>query len=395
MKSPARTTGLYGPSGLLMGRTLPTSASAAGGRRARQAAAATAANTASLPLTGAPVVGLDLDADRRRVDGAQDAERADRQVDRHAVGADGQPLAADPARAPCGRRRCSSCAGRPRRAASPQRTPHVHTAVVDGGRSPSLRPALRDRVGRRSASGRRAARRPRPTRRHGASPTSADRATSTSSTARPGPPPAATARRRCRPCGRRGSTPVPSARRPGGDRRALRPACARRPRATYRTRTGRPCSSARRRATAPTSDRHLAPERAAVGQRRRPARRPARTTRRRARGSPARPTSSAACGPSRPAAASIGHEQRRGRTPTLHRAGQPPRLASTSRRRPTRPSGPTHGDEGPGGRQCRRRTRRRPRATCGPDDLRRRRPRAGPAASAPRFCPSMTGPIGP
>ena len=56
-KSPARTNGLYGPSGfgVLIRRTLP--ATAAGWPAARHAAAATAANTASLPFTGGPSSG--------------------------------------------------------------------------------------------------------------------------------------------------------------------------------------------------------------------------------------------------------------------------------------------------------------------------------------------------
>ena len=89
-----------------------------------------------------------------------------------------------------------------------------------------------------------------------------------------------------------------------------------------------------------------------------PARRPARTTTRRARGSPARPTSSAACGTQSPGGTSSGH--------VSGAVERRPWTRPAARRASVSVSATCHvavvaadGDEGVGRRACRRRSRRR------------------------------------
>ena len=162
----------------------------------RQTAAATAANTASEPLTGGPGVGVDLDLDARGVDGPGDAERADGEVVHLAVLVDGQPLRGDPADGHVGRAdRIGAQHDLVERIAARHPDPHDRPrrrpsrSTVAGADSPvgALDP---DRLAVTEAGGRRdggqqhrglgPARGPR--RRS----TSADRPASTSSTSRPG-----------------------------------------------------------------------------------------------------------------------------------------------------------------------------------------------------------------
>ena len=172
------------------------------------------------------------------------------------------------------------------------------------------------------------------------------------------------------------TTPLPSARTPaasGGRFGPQRTASSR----ANRTRTGRPCSSARRRATAPTSLADLAAERAAVGQRASPARRRARTTTHRSPGSRARPTSCAACAPTpRPAARAATAAGRWSAGPAPCRPRLGPR--SASRRPPTPPCDANAPRPARRAARCRRRSR----------PGRARPPRRRPAARGPRSSPA-------
>ena len=148
-RRPARwaCTGPTGFAGRGHGETLPaagvvgpaTPVGHGGGpaRAASQAAAATAANTASEPLTGGPPT-VDRHLDRRRVDGPQDAEAADRQVVHLAGLVDRQALAADPPERHVGGADAVR-AQRPSSSGSPQLTRH---------------PPRRPGTARRRASGR-------------------------------------------------------------------------------------------------------------------------------------------------------------------------------------------------------------------------------------------------
>ena len=271
----------------------------AGGKPAwRQAAAATAANTASDPFTGCRR-GLDLDVDRRGVDGAQDAERPDREVERRAVVVDREALAAHPAQ-----RHVRGAGAVAAQHDLVERISAPHTNVqrafgVDRGRrrvapfgavtmsTPRLDRARRtdrgQQHGRLGPASRTAAR------------VVGGPATSTSSTTEPGATdpiasaiPAVRATR---------TMPVPSARTPAaiGGRFGPRRTTSSR---VNSTRTARPCRSARRRATSPTSVDIFPPNAPPLpsgfaGSHQ------AHTTRRPVRGTPAPPTSSAACASSR------------------------------------------------------------------------------------------------
>ena len=334
----------------------------------------------------AVLVGHDLDRDRRDVDGAEDAERADRQVERARPRRRRRGPRSAPSRAPCGRRRWRSCAARPRRAASPQRTltctPPSSTVAMavaaDGdvtvsgaGRSDAISTAASAQPAPRSATDvggpahvdlldhEARARRPRWPRRH-----QRVRATRT--------------------------TPVPSARTPAAIGGRFGPSAhdvlARRQDAHRPAMLVGEAPRHRRQLA-----RHLAPEGAAVGQRASPARRPAGTTRHRARGRPARPTSSAACGPSRLAARrSASAAARSTAARARHRPAAAPR--PTSRRRPTRrrpgarprgrPAGAVSSAKPPP-----------PSATCGPTTC-----VAAPSRRARSSAPVLSfggGPIGP
>ena len=234
----------------------------------------------------------------RRVDRAQDAERADREIDRHAVLVDGEPLRAHPAERHVGG--ADAVAAQHDRVERTTAThAHVHRPVSVDRRALAVAP-LGDRT--------------RPLRAG-----SASEASSTAASAQPAP----RKRSRCRAVPhvdlddleRRRVAPdhvgdAGRARDPdhaaavgriaGRDRRSLRSV----PHDVLRvaiTRTARPYWSASSRATRPTSVSTLPPNAPplASGLAGSP---PARTTTRPARGSPARPTSSAACAPNRRAA---------------------------------------------------------------------------------------------
>ena len=200
------------------------------------------------PFTGLAVVALDLDVDRRRVDGPQHAEAADREVVHGAVGVDGEALARDPAeRQVRGADAVGAQHDLVERVAASTRTATAPSSTVGRGR------AAGDRVDDRdlgiAARGRRAAPRPRPTRRPAARPTSAGR--------RRRPP-----RRRGRAGdGARCASAMPGGARDADDARAVgarrRPRSAgawargaRSPLGRARTSTGRPCRSASGRAAA-------------------------------------------------------------------------------------------------------------------------------------------------
>ena len=346
--------------------------------RASQAAAATAANTASEPFTGGPVAGA---RSSTSTGGMSTARRMpNERIVRSwtvAVVVDRDALATTPSRAPCGRRRCSRSAARPRRAARRTRTrtrdaPSASTVGLGDRAAPGRRtgPASPRGAGqqhRRLGP----ARGPQRDRRRRAGDVDLlddepgrDRRDGVGD-ARGARPPGA---RRCR---RR--------RTPAGDRRALRARGARRPRATSSTRTGaavlgrpararprrrrrlRPCRRRRRRWRAAT-----------------PARRRARTTTRRARGRRARPTSCAASAPSRPAGSVERAARRRrwcaGPAPCRPRPGPRPASRRPPSRRRRRAPPPARRPA-----RCRRRSRRAPRATSGADPLRRAALDARPA----------------
>ena len=257
--------------------------------------------------------------------------------------------------------------------------PRTRPSAVDA----SARRAVGDRVtgvGRRvdrsPASPReagRAAPPPRPTRRPAAAADVGGPGTSTSSTVEAGRD-RARWRRRCPACATTRTTPVPSAPTPaaiGGRFGPSRTVSSR----DSSTRTGRPCSSARRRAAAGAGDVDLAAEGAAVGQRATPARRPARTTTRRSRGRRARPTVVRSV-----AAQSPVGQRRAGARRRPSCAGpapcRPPARASASvspTAHPPAPSGTA--TSASAGRRVVGEAAARRAATSGADPLRRRRPR--------------------
>ena len=297
-------------------------------------------------------------------------------------------LLTGPTRAPCGRRRCSRSAGRCRRAGRPQRTV---TATVLSASMRALRlGAVRANGSCRRRRARRAGRAPRPSRRLGRAADVGGPATSTSSIASAG---ATAAIASAMPAVRTTrTTPVPSARTPAASGGRFGPSRTTSSRlATTRTGAAVAVGQLRgpRRAVPLAS---LAAEGAAVGQRRWPARRRARTRRRRARGRPAPPTWCAACGPSRPAGPRRGQGSADRGAAALHLAGARPglrqRLADDPRavagaRTATRASAGAVSSAKPPSPE--RDRRRRPAARCPPRAAARR-------AAAARSRPADAGP---
>ena len=384
MKSPARTNGLYGPSGLLMRRNL--AASAAGGRRGarpprrrrrtrRRCRSPAGRSSGSISTV---IGGMST--------GPQDAERADRQVERRARRRRPRAPPTAPTRAPCGRRRCRSCAARPRRAArrsargrgrrrrrrSRSRSPPCGDVIVSGP-APQRRQQHR-RLGPAGAT-------QRPTDVGGP-------ATSTSSTTSPG----ATGgdgrgdARRARDAHDAGAVGP----RPGRERRALRPVAHDvLPRRTA-TRTGAAVLVGEAAGDGADLGRHLAAERPAVGERRR--RLAARRAPRRVRLEVARldPRRLQRAGPvpgrhlDRPRSGAV--ERRPWHAPASRRASpsvsaDEPLAVGADARRPARQPA-----------RCRRRTRRRRAATCGPTCW--GAPPSSRARSAASVLSFGTGPIG-
>ena len=165
----------------------------------------------------------------------------------------GEALAADPAEGHVGGADRSRSGARPRRAG--RRRDHARGCGRRRSRPRPDRPSGVGRPADLAAGTGQQHRQPRPSPRPGGQPTSAGPGTSTSSTRSPA---------------RRARSAMPGVRDdpddagavavdPGGDRRALRRRGAPCPRGTSSTRTGRPCSSASRRATAATGESTLPP----------------------------------------------------------------------------------------------------------------------------------------
>ena len=233
-QSPARTIGVYGPTGFAMRVSLASRQRVPVGQSGGQPGVAA---TRRRPprrtprrtrCTGGPVAGDDLDLDRRHVDGPQHAERADREVVASPSSSTAMPSdATQPA--PCARRRCSTSAARPRRAGrrTSTRTRTTPSAPISAsatapacGSTHRRRAAPRAPASSTAASAQPAARSVDRRRRAGARrpPRPRGRARRTrSASAMPG---VRTTR----------STPRAVGLRAAGDRRALRAERARRPR---------------------------------------------------------------------------------------------------------------------------------------------------------------------